>query len=237
MFHIKLNFLLFDLLTFSYCKAQYEIWFKFLHTNHFTHCNRLSVPKQRQAAGPIYINQSIHVQTSDQAGRQTYKPIDNKCKQAFGRHWPNHLTSEGYFNPMRQEFQHIQEKLQDTMDHRVGMDQMMSCPDSLKAVPPKWNRPFRFSCKLSNWGFHREKMQERDKLQHHKTSHTERNLTMPCHAALWACLYKPSIFSCKLLTATNIRNTQKQAHPHQDLSRRPAFKTFLLKAGYKKPIG
>lgn len=144
-----------------------------------------------------------------------YKPKENKCISSFWRHLSKHLTSEGYFNPMRQAFQHTQEKLQDTMDQTVGMDHMMSCPDSSKAGPPKWNRLLRFSCKLPNYRFQGEKMQQRDKLQHHKTSniHRERNLTMPCHPALLACLCKPSIFSCKLLTATHTRNTTEIRPP------------------------
>lgn len=123
------------------------------------------------------------------------------------------------------------------MDQRVGMDQMMSCPDSSKAVPLKWNRPLRFSCKLSNKGFHRAKMQQRDKLQHHKTSniHMERNLTMPCHAALWACLCKLSIFNCKLLTATNMRNTTEANTPPPSSKVEASIQNLPLKSRLQKP--
>jgi len=138
---------------------------------------------------------------------------------------------------MRYAFQHIQEKLQDTVNHRVRMDQMISCPDSSKPVPMKWNRLFQYSCELSNQGFCGVKRQQRDKLQYHKTSniHTERNLTMPCHAALWACLCKPCVFNNKLLTDTNVRNSTEADTPRPRSQAEASVQKSPLKSRLQKP--
>lgn len=179
------------------------------------------------------------MQASDQVGRIMYKPKENKCITSFWRHRSKHLTWEGYFNPMRQAFQHTQEKLQDTMDQTVGMDHMMSCPDSSKASPPKWNRLLRFSCKLPNYGLQGEKMQQRDKLQHHKTSNIqkERNLTMPCTLPSRHVFANPAYLAVNYSQPQTWEILEKQKHPHQALRWKQAFKTFLLKAGNKKCKG
>lgn len=79
-------------------------------------------------------------------------------------------------------------------------------------------------------------MQQKDKLHHHKTFniHMERNLTMPCHAALWACLCKPSIFNHKLCTATNMRNTKEVNTPPPSSKAEASIQNLPLKSRIQK---